>query len=127
MGHSTLDPVLRMEQKGLSWQGFALLGSVLTYLLVRPGELSFPYVLEVGPWWYDGNNLHVGAIYLQSQNLARQYAGVLQGAVDYYILDKLNRLTNTPYTKVCTRQSPRNTQYLMQPSLAQCVVCIAER
>eukprot|EP00884_Botryococcus_braunii_P013258 jgi/Botrbrau1/21933/Bobra.0249s0056.1 len=58
---STLDPVLRMEQKGFSWQGFALIGSLLAYLLVRPG--------------------------------------VLQGAIDYYILDRLNRFTNTPYTK----------------------------
>jgi hypothetical protein len=34
---STLDPVLRMEQKGFSWQGIVLLGSLAAYLLARPG------------------------------------------------------------------------------------------
>ncbi|KAK9816689.1 hypothetical protein WJX72_003731 [[Myrmecia] bisecta] len=59
---STLDPVLRMEQKGLNPQGLALLALAIAYLTATPG--------------------------------------VLMGAIDYYILDKIQRLTNVKvYTK----------------------------
>lgn len=31
-----------MEQKGLSWQGIALVGSIFAYLLARPGKTACP-------------------------------------------------------------------------------------
>ncbi|KAK9909952.1 hypothetical protein WJX75_009980 [Coccomyxa subellipsoidea] len=59
---STLDPVLRLEQRGVTPQGVALVSAVIAYLFAKPG--------------------------------------VLAGAIDYYILDKFQRLTNTKtYTK----------------------------
>lgn len=36
---STLDPVLRMEERGVNPQGLALLAAAATYLFVRPGVL----------------------------------------------------------------------------------------
>ena len=37
--YSTLDPVLRMEQKGINPWGLALLGTGLAYLFATPGAL----------------------------------------------------------------------------------------
>lgn len=54
---STLDPVLRLEQRGIDPKGVALVLFLAAYLAATPG--------------------------------------VLAGAIDYYILDKLSRLTNS--------------------------------
>ncbi|KAK9809673.1 hypothetical protein WJX73_003046 [Symbiochloris irregularis] len=54
---STLDPVLRLEQKGINPKGIALILAAGAYLFARPG--------------------------------------VLQGAVDYYIFDKISRFSAT--------------------------------
>ncbi len=37
---STLDPVLRLEHKGITPQGLALVSAVLAYLFARPGAIS---------------------------------------------------------------------------------------
>jgi hypothetical protein len=86
-----------MEQKGFSWQGLALLGAVTAYLLARPGVALFPMAKLVGFlafFWDAFYGRHLVNI------LVHYHAGVLQGAFDYYILDKWERMTKTPYTKV---------------------------
>jgi len=37
---STLDPVLRLEHKGITPQGLALVSAVLAYLFARPGAIA---------------------------------------------------------------------------------------
>ena len=37
---STLDPVLRMEQQGVTPQGLAIILAVLAYLFAKPGDIA---------------------------------------------------------------------------------------
>ena len=37
---STLDPILRLERRGITPQGVALLSAALAYLFARPGALA---------------------------------------------------------------------------------------
>jgi len=89
-------------------QGIALVSAVLAYLFAKPGKRSRiaehlfnllllcmcsceeAFTVSEAPLSSDCLKLCVGP-------------GVLAGAIDYYILDKFQRLTNTKtYTKVCT-------------------------
>ena len=91
--NSTLDPVLRLEQRGITPQGIALVSAVLAYLLAKPGNSA-----RLGISCRGG----AGQCTLNAGEGCAVPAGVLAGAVDYYILDKFQRLTNSKvYTKVC--------------------------
>ena len=37
---STLDPVLRMEQQGVTPQGLAIILAILAYLFAKPGDIA---------------------------------------------------------------------------------------
>lgn len=91
---------MRLEQRGVTPQGVALVSAVIAYLFAKPGSNSrhaahYHLVLS-NPAYWDDKEIWVAAK-LQLPSLA----GVLAGAIDYYILDKFQRLTNTKtYTKV---------------------------
>ena len=46
---STLDPVLRMEQRGINPEGVGLLALVLAYLTATPGDNRLPFQHKLFP------------------------------------------------------------------------------
>ena len=86
---STLDPVLRLEQRGIDPKALGAAVFALIYLTLRPGAAR--------PWLL---NNWACLCWLLMRCAA---AGVLQGAWDYYVLDRYQRLANSrPYSEVRT-------------------------
>ena len=90
---STLDPVLRFEQKGINPEGVGLIALALTYLTATPGTASHDCICQNAPFVICLNSTHhlchIGC------------SGVLAGAIDYYIIAKIQNLRNDAfYVKV---------------------------
>ena len=75
-------------------QGLALILAIIAYLFAKPGVLAIlSFMLSFIS--------SVTACMCKQTHSCCLCAGVLQGAIDYYILDKFQRLINTKaYTKV---------------------------